>query len=165
MSISISVRGLNEAVSEVSAIAKGMKSKPNEFIKKLGDIARDTAESAYAPWNVTVENIPGRDKTTTVKATSNEDLKAQDGMVVGSLILIAEFGAGLLAGSHPWSTDVPDVYPGSFSEKYGTGEYASKGFWHWAGRNWVYIAPTYAMYLGSKKAEDSVKSVAEEVFR
>lgn len=166
MAATITVTGLNEALREVSDIATNLKPQAQEFVHKLGEIAKDTAQSAYAPWDVTVENIPSkRGVSSTVKATSNEDLKSHDGEVIGSLILIAEFGAGLLAGSHPWSTDVPDVYPGSYSEKYGTGEYAETGAWHWAGRQWVYVAPTYAMYQGSQEAENSAQSVINEVFK
>ena len=145
-----SVTGLNEAIRELTEIVEAIPIGAKELPQRLGDIARDEAQARYGAWDVTVENEP---------------FMSHDGEEIGSIILIAEFGAGDLADSHPWASEVPMVYPGSYSETYGTGEYAKDRVWHWQGITFVYQVPTYAMYYGSQKAEASAPSVIREVFK
>ena len=161
-----SVTGLNEAIRELTEIVEAIPIGAKELPQRLGDIARDEAQARYGAWDVTVENEPfKRGKGTTVTATGNKALMSHDGEEIGSIILMAEFGAGDLADSHPWASEVPMVYPGSYSETYGTGEYAKDRVWHWQGITFVYQVPTYAMYYGSQKAEASAPSVIREVFK
>lgn len=89
----------------------------------------------------------------------------QYGAAVGNTVVFEEFGSGLLAGSHPKSTWFPGIYPGSWSETYGTGEYANYGRWHYGGEEYVYIAPTYAMYLAGQKVRELQGREMEEAFR
>ena len=165
----IEVTGLNEALREINGIANSLPSSAREIADKLGDIARDEAQSRYGAWDVTVQNIPSRRGTyrvhNEVRATGNKDLLAHDGAVIGSTILIAEYGAGDLADSHPWAAEMPVAYPGSYSETYGTREYADSypRRWHWGGITFTYQVPTYAMYYGSQESENSALSVIKEV--
>ena len=166
MSYRISVKGFDEALRDITGIANNLKNNAKTFTQKLGDIARDEAQARYVPWDVTVENVPhSRGVGNTVTATGNKDLLSHDGEIIGSTILLAEFGAGDLADSHPWASQVPQAYPGSYSETYGTHEYADNRVWHWQGITFVYQVPTYAMYYGAEKAEESAVSVIKEVFK
>ena len=165
MAATITVRGLDEAVYEVRNLSTTFKSRAREFCNDLGEVAKNEAQDRYSVWNVTVENIPGKKSiSNTVKATSNRDLVANDGSVVGSLILISEFGAGMLAGDHEWASLVPEVYPGSFSEKYGSGEFARDKQWHFGGRVYTEIVPTRAMWHGATLSEMVADKIAAAVF-
>lgn len=165
--ISVSVKGFNEALKEINGIATNLKPNAKAFAQKLGDIARDEAWAKYILWNVTVENIPkSRGIGNTVKATGNDSLKSHDGQDIGSIILLAEFGAGTMANDHPWASDIPMVYPGSYSETYGTGEFAeTQEYWHWSGMKFEYVVPTQAMYRASQKAESEAETIIKEVFK
>lgn len=165
MAATITVRGLNEAVYEVANLSSTFKSRVKEFCNDLGEVAKNEAQSRYGGWSVEVENIPDKRKNSnTVIATSNKNLVASDGTVVGSLILIAEFGAGALAGDHEWANLVPEVYPGSYSEKYGSGEFAKYRHWHFGGRVYTEIVPTRAMWHGAVLSEMVADKIAKAAF-
>lgn len=86
--------------------------------------------------------------------------------VIGNSIVFEEFGSGLLAGSHPLSTHFDGIYPGSWSESvYGTHEYATTGRWHYEGTEYVYIAPTYAMYLAGQTGRNIAVKEMREAFK
>lgn len=164
----VTVKGFDKALREIKDIAENIKPNAQEFCNRLGDIARDEAQARYGAWDVTVENIQRKKGVrNVVRATGNGDLLSHDGEVIGSTILIAEYGAGDLADSHPWASEMPLAYPGSYSETYGTHEYADSypRRWHWQGMTFAYQVPTYAMYYGSQKAESSAGSVIKEVFK
>lgn len=161
-----SVTGFNEALKEITDLANNLPDQAKEFCNKLGEIARDGAEGLYGRWDVTVENIQRkRGVRNVVRATGNRPILSKDGEEVGTNILIAEFGAGTLADTHPWASQVPDVYPGSYSERYGTGEFAETRKWHWGGHEFTYVEPTYALYSGATVSENSADTVAKEVFK
>ena len=166
--LKITVNGFNDVYRDIVTFGNNLKFNAQKASNKLGNIARDEAQARYGAWDVTVDNIPkARGIGNTVKATGNKDLKSHDGEVIGSTILIAEYGAGDLADSHPWASEMPLAYPGSYSETYGTHEYADSypRRWHWQGMTFAYQVPTYAMYYGSQKAENSALSVFREVFK
>ena len=166
MAATITVTGLDEAVKELTDIAGNFRERAKEFSNDLGKIAAEEAQAHYGTWDVTVKNVPDKRRAaTTVTATGNRDLKTGGGVVVGSNILLAEFGAGVLAGDHEWAQEVPDVYPGSYSSRYGTGEFAATGAWHWGGRVFTYVNPTRGLWHGATLSEIAAEGIAKVVFR
>lgn len=63
-------------------------------------------------------------------------------LVTGEAAVIAEFGAGdatmdVMFENYPGV----DVYPGSYSEQVGSGEYAETGRWHFGGNVYTEVEP------------------------
>lgn len=87
---------------------------------------------------------------------------------VGEANLIAEFGAGDATlpptGMFENSPDT-DVYPGSYSEQVGTGEYARTGKWHFGGREFTEIAPRMGLYNARNYIEKNGNDIAREVIK
>ena len=86
----------------------------------------------------------------------------------GEANLIAEFGAGDAtlppAGMFEDSPDTP-VYPGSYSELVGSGEYAATGKWHWGGREFTEIEPRMGLYNAKNYIEKNAVDIAKEVIQ
>lgn len=72
----------------------------------------------------------------------------------GLAVVFFEFGAGDLAGAGDLGEQQSNfemetgiaVYPGSYSETIGSGEYAEMGYWHFNGIRYEYIEPRRGMY-------------------
>ena len=81
---------------------------------------------------------------------------------------IAEFGAGDatlpplgMFENEPFT----DVYPGSYSEQVGTGEYARTGKWHFGGREFTEVAPRMGLYNAKNYIEKNGNDIAREVIK
>lgn len=86
----------------------------------------------------------------------------------GAANLIAEFGAGdTTADPRAMFANVPktDVYPGSYSEQVGSGEYARDGVWHFGGREYYYIPPRAGLYAAKQYIEQNAGRIAKEVIK
>lgn len=170
MLLNTEVRGITAVTRRLEDITEDLESKMNELCRNLADIAADEAEMQYdsSPYEdedlVGVSVSPVDGEIAHVVRAEGVSAIDKDGQVVGNAVAFAEFGAGLLAGSHPWSTHISGVYPGSWSESHGTGEYAATGKWHYDGEVYVYKEPTYALYFGMEKAKNELVKEAKEVF-
>ena len=87
---------------------------------------------------------------------------------VGDANLIAEFGAGDAtlppAGMFENEPETP-VYPGSYSELVGTGEYAATGVWHFGGKEYRQVDPRMGLYNARNYIEKNAVEMAKEVIK
>ena len=93
---------------------------------------------------------------------------------VGEAPVIAEFGAGdATMTNNPFENPPPvDVYPGSYSEQVGTGEYyltrlewGGHGMWHWHGMPFSAIEPRQGMWKARNYIMQESTIVAKEVIK
>ncbi|MBP5442296.1 MAG: hypothetical protein J6Y60_03565 [Treponema sp.] len=86
----------------------------------------------------------------------------------GDQPIIAEFGAGDAtispSGLFENEPDTP-VYPGSYSELVGSGQYAENGFWVFGGQRYTEVEPRQGLHEAKQYIEDSAESIAEEVIK
>ena len=80
--------------------------------------------------------------------------------------LIAEFGAGdatidVMFENYPGV----DVYPGSYSEQVGSGEYAATGKWHFGGKEYTEVQPRGGLYNAKVFIKDNAAEIAKEVIK
>lgn len=94
--------------------------------------------------------------------------------VVGETPLIAEFGAGdATLEPERFFESVPytPVYPGSYSELVGTGEYyltrleTGMGIWHWNGIPFSAVEPKQGLYKAKLHIIESSTDTAKEVIK
>ena len=85
-------------------------------------------------------------------------------VAAGQAPVIAEFGAG--------DATIPvlfenyagvDVYPGSYSEQVGSGEYAETGVWHFGGKVYRQVEPRGGMLMAREYIRDNSTEIAREV--
>jgi len=170
-------RGTKRVAAAINKYADGLHKTAMEACQNIAWEMQQEAEDRYADYDgpdgndVIVDDpellkqgaIPVGYK---VRAYGQPIRDAEDHHVVGNTIVFEEFGSGLLAGSHPLSTHFEGIYPGSWSESaYGTHEYASTGRWHYEGTEYVYIAPTYAMYLAGQRGREIAMKELKEVLK
>lgn len=87
-------------------------------------------------------------------------------IVSGEVPGIAEFGAGdatipVVFENEP---DFP-VYPGSWSEREGSGEYAKTGRWHFGGKEYTEVQPRMGLYNAVLFIEENSTDYAKELIR
>lgn len=96
------------------------------------------------------------------------------GMIVatGDSAIIAEFGAGddtLDPSAFFNGTPPVPVYPGSYSELVGSGEYADKGYWHFGGKtfygepDFLRVMPRQGLYKAKQYILENAEKIAKEV--
>lgn len=90
------------------------------------------------------------------------------GLIVatGDAPIIAEFGAGdatidVMFENYPGV----DVYPGSYSEQVGSGEYAATGKWHFGGKEYTEVQPRGGLYNAKVFIKDNAAEIAKEVIK
>ncbi|MBQ1575087.1 MAG: hypothetical protein IIZ78_28490 [Clostridiales bacterium] len=85
--------------------------------------------------------------------------------VSGEAAVIQEFGAGDLTMPPTNFENDPGVpvYPGSYSETEGTGEYAATGEWHFGGKTYSYIDPRMGLFNAREWIKDHAVSTAQGV--
>ena len=82
--------------------------------------------------------------------------------------IIAEFGAGdaTLDPLDLFENDAKTpVYPGSYSELEGSGEYAETGKWHFGGRTYTEIEPRLGLFEAKQYLLNEGAQIAEEVIQ
>ena len=92
----------------------------------------------------------------------------------GEANIIAEFGAGDATlppeGMFEETPDTP-VYPGSYSELEGSGEYyrtrrdTGQGVWHFGGIEYHEVQPRYGLYNAKNYIEKNAIEIAKEVIK
>ena len=167
-------RGIYRTKAAINKYAKGINKDAMEVCEALAYEAQDEAEKRYADYegpdgDDVIVSDPELVKQGAIPVGYRIEATGSpirvDGTVVGNTVVFEEFGSGLLAGSHPQSSWYPGIYPGSWSESpYGSKQYSTKGRWYYEGEVYVYIAPTYAMYLAGQKVRELAAQNMKEVF-
>ncbi len=126
---------------------------PTELLEegvKVVDYFYSTAQGQSKPYTVSLDPI---DKGVALVA------KGED-------VVFREFGAGTAAHNHfPNAKDLPPIYPGSWSETEGYGEFATYGSWHHKGHKYTSIAPTLGMFHALDVIRHNIHNYAERVMK
>ena len=141
-----------------------------QAIKRLED-AKDNLERGL---NATIEILTEEGAEVAQNADGNMAAvlaytpEPNYGMIVatGDSAIIAEFGAGdatldpfnLFSGMPP----VP-VYPGSYSELVGSGQYAEYGYWRFGGEIYTKVEPRQGLYKAKQYILENAEKIAKEV--
>ena len=149
------------AAKEVEDYAKWMEKKSDELCKRLAELGRDVAVTAYASGEA--DGNDDVDVTVEKVGNANYIIRAS-----GSQTYFIEFGAGVTAGEgYDTSVIEPpvDITPKSWSATKGTGEYANskEGYWHYKGERYKQVVPRKGMYLAVKEIESRMREIAKEV--
>ena len=84
----------------------------------------------------------------------------------GEDVCFLEFGAGVSTKS--WQGEgqegLPPIYPGSWSETEGVGQFANQGYWIYGNELYKGIEPTMGMYHASKQMLTDCIEEARKVF-
>ena len=158
----LSAESIGSAVGKLQTALDELKQDVSDCVDIL---VTEGAEQANYHYGSMATAIPQRD---------NEDL--EHGIVEGHIgvvadspetAIIAEFGAGDAVIDYSFENKEPvPIYPGSYSELVGTGEYATKGYWRFGGRKYTQVEPRRGLANAKAfiitNAEDIVKGVIQQ---
>lgn len=153
MNITVTVRGLDEAIQALETYSSGIKQKVRELCRRLAQFGLLLAQVSYEG--------AAYDGTKDIQVTVEETDNGYKIVASGAAVLFVEFGAGITYGyGHP--------QPG----KYGPGTYPGEG--HWDDPNGWWIPgtgehtygnpPSMTMYNTAKDIKGEIESIAREVF-
>ena len=139
------------AEREYRRLLRDFDRKVDEFLARVAELGRETAEVGYGstPVSVSVEAI---DNGYAVIAS-------------GEKVAIIEFGAGdATDGSNPFAAQsVYEIRPGSYSETHAQ-QYSKLGSWEFGGYIYTAIEPHNAMKFAWEEVHNRWREIAEEVF-
>ena len=166
--ISLVVYGDDELYESLDELRDAVNKGIWEVLRNVAATTKTSAEEGYATWggdggNTVWVDIKEEPENKTIRVfAEGAELTARDGSPAGNMVVMEEFGAGKLAGSHPLATEY-GVYPGQWSQEHGYKQYRP-GHEKWKhGKIWhTEIEPTQAMY---KAGEDAKARLIEEVRR
>ena len=172
--ISLNPSSVNKAIKEVKRFARELNKQLDEVAKKTAEYAAEDAQNGYNGFyasgvgHIDVE-VQKRRHAYAVHAEGRH-ARGADGEIVGNRVIFAEFGAGIWAGEgHPLAGSF-GAYPGSFSETYGTGEFAENyklghGYWHYQGNVHLGYIGTKAMYYAGQNLTKHAQRAIDEVLK
>ena len=153
INLELSTESINHAVELLAEYQDYIEDGLEQVVDILTNEGAEIAQASYGDWGVAA--VPSTDG-------SHGYID-----VMGDMPLIAEFGAGdatLDPGSlFEGSTDT-DVFPGSYSMEYGSGEYAQYGSWHFGGRRYTEVAPRMGLYNAKQHIIENGLQIVLEVF-
>ena len=142
--------------------------------KAMDDIAfglRDMADSGYQS-NAENEN---KDVSVVVEDKSGRYILRKFVRASGPDLMFNEFGAGSATDtSHEWAKIAGDVYPGSWSEQHGTGEYyksryvwktTPEGFWHHNKIRYTKQEPSRALLNATDHYKKESQKILDKEFK
>lgn len=167
--LSLSSRSINEAISALNAWKNDVRKKADSVCEWTANYAQGVASAYYSAYagdndqpSVLIEPYSDHHGYH-VRATGNP-VYANDGTYVGNSIMFLEFGAGESAGANNPIAGRLGAYPKSYSENYGTGEFAKYGEWHHDDEVLTAINGTNAMYQAGQDSKERMKQLIREEF-
>lgn len=151
------VKTVANAVKTLKKYRAEFEKKVDEFLRRLAEIAAQTARSSYA-----FGAIDGNDDVTvTIEPIENGYVVRADGEDVYFL----EFGTGVAAGQG-YDTSIIEppvsIEPWSWAGK--NSKTAQRGYWFYDGIKYTMTVPRMGMYNAAKEIQSQIKKVANEVF-
>ena len=135
---------------------QSVRNAMSETVSKTVDLGADTERRIYSAHSSAYDYPPVRVWVDKNRATGGV-------YATSEAILFQEFGAGIGA-IHPDGSEY-GFTPASWSSKYGTGEFARYGSWHYQGKKWVGIPPAMAWYEAYKEMYNNVDKIFAEVWK
>ena len=148
--ISLSTSSINAAIRRLQKAKENLEYGLKQTVEILAEDGAAIAKADYGSM-ADAEAVHGADPVSRIVAT-------------GEAVVIAEFGAGD-ATMEPRFENYPgvDVYPGSYSEQVGTGEYAETGKWHFGGQVYTEVRPRAGLLDAREYIRDNAARIAKEV--
>ena len=157
ITIRLSSRSISNAIMKLRQAQENLRWGLQETIDILVKDGAMVANDKYGSMAEAVGYMP--DENTGIIAST------------GDANLIAEFGAGdatLPPGGMFENSPSTPVYPGSYSELVGTGEYASEGRWQFppnSGNYLTEVPPRMGLYNAKNYIEKNAVEIAKEVIK
>ena len=151
LDIRLDIGSISKAIRRLEDAKENIQHGEEQFIDIVTEEGADIAQESYGTM-ATAEAVP---EGTTGKIVAS-----------GNAVVIAEFGAG--DGTIPVMFENyvgVDVYPGSYSEQVGSGEYAATGRWHFGGRTYTEVPARAGMLNAREYIKDNAVKVAREVIK
>ena len=154
INISLSAERIRSAINRLNTAQDHLRWGVQDLVELLAQDGADVANAAYGDMDAHANGY-STDENVGVLA------------VTGETNLIAEFGAGdaTIPGYGFENEPETPVYPGSYSELEGSGEYASTleengstGYWHFGGQVYHEVEPR----MGLVKAKAFIIATADE---
>lgn len=136
-----------------------LQNKLNILAERLASIGVRVASTYY---NAGMDEGKNYDYDVTIEPTE----KGCKLVANGEDVCFLEFGAGVSTRS--WQGEgqegLPPIYPGSWSETEGVGQFANQGYWIYGNELYKGIEPTMGMYHASKQMLTDCIEEARKVF-
>lgn len=151
INVRLSTESIDAAISKLLEIQDSLEFGTNDLVEVLAHDGALLAQSYF-----------GSMAGVSYEADGGHGIISASGEAVG----IAEFGAGddtlpVLFENYPGF----DVYPGSYSEQVGSGEYALTGRWHFGGREYRKVEPRAGLYNAKVYIQENATEIAREVIK
>lgn len=152
ITVHLSTESISEAIAELETVRENIRYGLQQTVEILTKEGAYVAQAAYGGMAAATGYMQG--ETTGVISASGENA------------VIAEFGAGdatidVRFENYPGV----DVYPGSYSEQVGSGEYFMTGRWHFGGKTYTEVQPRGGLYSAKVFIQGNAANIAEEVIK
>ena len=141
---------------------KAKKLVDGNLAVKIAEVGKPIAEKCYA-------QADGQDEDHEYLIWVEPQANGASLIALGDDVVFREFGAGAKTSNNPFThaEGLPPIYPGSWSESEGTGEFAhsKEGYWHHHKQRYYGLTPTLGMYNASRVMRDFVAQYVKEVMK
>ena len=151
ITVDLSPGGIQRAISKLEEVCDNLEDGLEQLVDILAYEGAMVANSFYG--GMASAEGEGKGNVGTITAS-------------GEAVSFAEFGAG--DGTIPvWFENAPPfpVYPGSYSEKEGSGEYAKFGSWHFGGQRYTEIPARAGLLSAKEYIQENSTEIAKEVIQ
>ena len=164
INVKLSAQGIDNAIRELTKYRDSIEPKAKAVCLKLAESGIPTVDTAYAQAKIDSDDPNG---WTTKAFATERGAKLQ---VWGQSVAFWEFGAGVTAGQDYPSeyTGGVDTTPGSWSQSElgkGVFDLSAHPFWHWHGKRYTGLYPSYGMYNASKHIEKTADRELKRAFK
>jgi len=148
---------IKNAVDKITAYEKKLDEKIKTVLTRLAKMGTQLVDYHFSSGEGTEFEV------TCVVNGNNAMIIAE-----GDDVVFLEFGAGFGTDDHTdgmETSGLPPIYPGSWSETEGTGQFIRKGYWYWNKQKYTSVTSTKGFYFASKEIKDQAVDVAIKVFK
>jgi len=151
ITVKLSTQSIDRAIMRLIEMQDNLERGVEQLVEILTEEGADMASASYGGM-ADVEAI----------AFGNEGVISASGEAVG----FAEFGAGdnVVGIAFENGPDFP-VYPGSYSETKGSGDYVRQGFWYFGGNRYYGVPARQGLLNAKEFIIQSAPYIAKEVIR
>ena len=150
-------QSVTNAVTKIKDYEKKLDSKIKEVLTRLAKMGTRLVDFHYAGGEGTEYEV------TCVVNGNNAMIIAE-----GDDVVFLEFGAGFGTYDHleeMEASGLPPIYPGSWSETEGSGQFANKFYWYWNRTKYTRVTATEGFYFASEAIKEEAVNEAIKVFK
>ena len=150
--LGLSTESIQSAIRELESVNEHIEWGVADLVDALASEGGEVANDAYG----------GMATAMGYRTSETEGVVTAIGDAVG----FAEFGAGDTTMIPEFENPAPfDVYPGSWSEQEGSGEYARTGVWHFGGKEYRYVYPRHGLLDAKNHIVRESSRLGQELIR